>query len=682
MTAGQPTEHKQRGAATRLTGLPIFLFFALVFSVVLTDPALSEAAQLNAVDWRPTEAGIVVEIRTEGSGYSCNSFTLDDPPRIVVDAPGLESPFAQEQLVAVDTPPVRRVRYSRHPGKVRFVIETEKAALARYSVTPAAAGGFSVLIASGSGATAKKPGREPATDEIGTEIKRLTETLRSQKLAIDTLMEQNRALEARLAELEATREQSAKKPAEADVQKQKELEQRVKELEDAEVAREDATREIIRDALSTLGSKINESVALGGTLEVTGGWTEDFYGASGGMLELSTVELDLEIQPSEWVLGSLVLEYDQGTDVVFPTTSGFDTGVDRINLDTAYVVVGDPQRFPPYLTVGRIILPFGISTGNPVADVLTIEDPLTIEAFEMRQTAIGVGFGFPTPAVAPATPPVTPPPVRPLVLNPLISSISSALGYEPSGLPPPAPTPLTPRATPPMFNVGLYSFNGETSEGSSQTDYNPKDHLNATVGFRNQGNCGRPFDQLQGSAFCPWSLDVSVDYNSSIFDSRFLSHEYKSFLGQIGYVPGMAASVKTTLGPVALVGEWNGAISRATFVDDLGNRVRIRPSAWQVALGYQFDWNPWVEAIGAQGTYLTVGYSESYDLGGVTQVVDGAPDRVGFLPRRRLILGAGEWVLENLRFAVEYAYNLDYRKDEGGTYHSAHGILSQITLVW
>ena len=31
---------------------------------------------------------------------------------------------------------------------------------------------------------------------------------------------------------------------------------------------------------------------------------------------------------------------------------------------------------------------------------------------------------------------------------------------------------------------------------------------------------------------------------------------------------------------------------------------------------YQFDWNPYVEVIGAQGTYFVIGYSESSDLGG------------------------------------------------------------------
>src|SRR6185295_2716054 len=107
----------------------------------------------------------------------------------------------------------------------------------------------------------------------------------------------------------------------------------------------------------------------------------------------------------------------------------------------------------------------------------------------------------------------------------------------------------------------------------------------------------------------PWTLDVDVDFNSSVFNSKFLRFEYRNFLDQIGSVPGMAAHIKSSLGPVALVLEWNAAIDNASFTDDLGQPVDIRPEAWQIQVAYQFDWNPSVEIIGKQGTYVAVGYS-------------------------------------------------------------------------
>jgi hypothetical protein len=65
-----------------------------------------------------------------------------------VDVAGLMGGGGGEKRVAIDTPPVRQVRYSAHAEKIRFVIETEPAALLRHSVKPVD-GGFSILIRSG-----------------------------------------------------------------------------------------------------------------------------------------------------------------------------------------------------------------------------------------------------------------------------------------------------------------------------------------------------------------------------------------------------------------------------------------------------------------------------------------------------------------------------------------------------
>ena len=212
----------------------------------------------------------------------------------------------------------------------------------------------------------------------------------------------------------------------------------------------------------------------------------------------------------------------------------------------------------------------------------------------------------------------------------------------------------------------------------------------ATAGFRTKGDCGRSYDELEtdgqrswGTSYCPWSVDVDVDYNSSVFDSNRLQNGYQAFLGQIGFVPGMAASVKANLGAVSLVAEWNGAISDATFRDDVGRFVRIRPRAWQLSLGYQFDWNPWVKKVGEQGTFVSLGYSESRDLAGVTQNdTAGQPTRVGAVPKRRYIATAGEWVLENVLWTIEYSHIVDYSKSEGGTDGTGNAVFTQLTFVW
>lgn len=474
--------------------------------------------------------------------------------------------------------------------------------------------------------------------------------------------------EEKLAKVIADYEEAIRLMAKA----QEELERRVKELEAAKTAQEEATRQIIRDATSTSGSKINQFVALGGNFELAAGWLKGTSGRSQSIIELATAEIDFEVQANDWTLGSIILEYDNGKRL-FRTLRGFEVDIDRINIDTAFVTIGDPQRLPPFATVGRIVLPFGISTGDPVADVLTLEDPLTIEVFEMRETAVLVGAGFPTPPLTPASPPVAPPPVKPIALNPFFKSMSKGLGYDPPPTRPPPPTLVTPTPAPPPLSVGFVVFQGATSAANDG-----RFNFGATAGFVKKWDCDRPYDDGWSLLACPFSIDVDFDYNSSVFDSRFLGFEYLGFLDQIGYVPGMASSVKATIGALSFVGEWNGAIDNATFIDDSGTLINMKPSAWQVSFAFQFDWNPWVNEIGAQGSYLAFSYSRSQDLAGFTR--DG--ERAGFAPWRRFSLSAGEWVMDHLRLAVDYSRNVDYPLNQGGSGNSADGILLVVTYVW
>ena len=453
------------------------------------------------------------------------------------------------------------------------------------------------------------------------------------------------------------------------------LEQRVEELEKGKITQEDATRTIIRQSFAEMGSNINEYVAFGGTLEALTFRTEDFGGGRESNILLDTAEIDFEIQASDWVLGSLVFQYDQGTDVLFPTTEGDESGVDRVNVRQAWLTIGNTQNFPFFGTFGRDVVPFGISTGDPVVDVLTLIDPLTVEAFEAREDFLMFGFELPTPPPPlplPTTPGLGPPPVRPLLIKPLVRKVGTWLCSSlPCYVPPPKAAPAAiPQAPRPPFTGSVYFYNGDTFDGGG----NHIEHVGGTVGYRTKGMFSR--------RRIPWSIDIDGDVNSSVFDSDFLAFEYRGFLDQIGYVPGMAGHIKSNLGPTALVLEWNGAINKARFTDDLGRAFSIRPSGWQAQLAYQFDFKPSVEAIGAQGTYVVIAYSESEDLAGVRRLIADTPTRVGFVPRRRLSVGIGEWVLDSLRVAVEYSYSVDYSIAEGGTGNSADGMFTQLTYQW
>ena len=90
--------------------------------------------------------------------------------------------------------------------------------------------------------------------------------------------------------------------------------------------------------------------------------SKDFTGPSQRTIRLNTTELDFEIRANEWILGSLVVEYDDGTSNVVTTSDDNERAIDRINLDTAAFTFGDVQRFPVYAKLGRMVLPFGTGT--------------------------------------------------------------------------------------------------------------------------------------------------------------------------------------------------------------------------------------------------------------------------------------------------------------------------------
>jgi len=461
-----------------------------------------------------------------------------------------------------------------------------------------------------------------------------------------------------------------------------ELERRVRELEITKTAQEDATRSIIKTAVAKSGPRINEFLSLSGALEVLAGRTQDFSGNVANNILLNTAELDFDIKAGEWIFGSLILGFDPGLNPLFPTSQAGSTaglGIDRITVDRATVTIGDPLRFPLFVRGGRDVIPFGTSTGFTRTSGLSIESPLTIQVFETRTNLVQIGFEFPTPELTRPPPPVVAPPVQPLVVAPLVNQFAHWLGYQPSTTRPPPLGPLPYIVEPAPF-YGTLGFYQGTDLITGQFDFT--NNVTASLGYRARGHCGRPYSELANSLVCPWSFDLSVDFASSIFASNFLRQGYVPFLNQIGNIPALAANLRGSFGPFSLIAEYNTALRSAGFTDGLGNSRTMLPSAWQVSLGYQFGWNPWVEKIGDQGTFVAIGYSQSQGLAGATQLVSGVPTRVGFVPNSRLLLTAGEWVLEGLKFSLEGSIDWDYPVSEGGTGATGWGLLMALTFAF
>lgn len=138
---------------------------------------------------------------------------------------------------------------------------------------------------------------------------------------------------------------------------------------------------------SRLAAMINEHVEFGGAIEVETFWNRDFDKDTTTDISLEAAELDFEIQVTDWDTGVLAIEFDPEDD--------------KVTVKEAFVTFGDIERCLPFLQIGRLFVPFGISTGAIVGDTLTISDPLTIEVFEAREDVILIGYekkGFHTSA--------------------------------------------------------------------------------------------------------------------------------------------------------------------------------------------------------------------------------------------------------------------------------------------
>ena len=94
------------------------------------------ANHLKTVTATPHKNNIAVEVKADRAIENYKSFTMDNPDRIVFDMYNFKSPYKQEQIIAVESQWVKRIRHFGHPDRVRLVIETHKNYLSSYSAFP------------------------------------------------------------------------------------------------------------------------------------------------------------------------------------------------------------------------------------------------------------------------------------------------------------------------------------------------------------------------------------------------------------------------------------------------------------------------------------------------------------------------------------------------------------------
>jgi type IV pilus assembly protein PilQ len=101
----------------------------------LADVAVigADATMLQTVSTTMAGQSTLVTVTADGVIRRYKFATLENPPRIIFDLFGLASPFKGEQVLPVASPWVKKVRHYASAEKLRFVIDTTKADLARFS---------------------------------------------------------------------------------------------------------------------------------------------------------------------------------------------------------------------------------------------------------------------------------------------------------------------------------------------------------------------------------------------------------------------------------------------------------------------------------------------------------------------------------------------------------------------
>jgi type IV pilus assembly protein PilQ len=139
-----------------------------------------EATHITAVEAESVADGTIVRVMADGLIGNAVTFTLDDPARLVVDLPGLQSDTA-DSSVDVGSNEASRVRVGQHADKVRIVVDggSSETPFDGRRVVPAPAG---LMIALGRGEAidhelARATSQQPTSMPVAAAEPEVVETL-------------------------------------------------------------------------------------------------------------------------------------------------------------------------------------------------------------------------------------------------------------------------------------------------------------------------------------------------------------------------------------------------------------------------------------------------------------------------------------------------------------------------
>ena len=324
---------------------------------------------------------------------------------------------------------------------------------------------------------------------------------------------------------------------------------------------------------STALENLSKQIEIHGVIEVEGSYARGFDDSEESDVSLATAQLEVGAKLNDYVSGNIVFLWEEGE-------------TEPVDIDEAYITIGNTKKFPLYLKLGKQTLPLGEFDTN------MISDPLSLELAEINESALSIGAEF-----------------------------------------------------------NGFFFEGSVFNGDIDENEDVNNDLNYINEFSIYGGYNAEFGDL--------SSTIWVGYLNNIADSDTIQDTIGGPIKE--YVGGVTANMAAEFKNFSLYASYAGAIDNFE-VSELSYKGKgAEPKAWNIEAGYTMS-------LMDHDTTLAIAYQgsdEAIDLG---------------LPKARYLGCISVSLFDNLSLAVEYAYDKDYDKDEGGTDKNAHTITTQLHL--
>ncbi len=122
-----------------------------------------------------------------------------------------------------------------------------------------------------------------------------------------------------------------------------------------------------------------QHINIHGAIEAEAGYSSDYNNTKESDVDLTTVELGIDVELSEWISGFFLMKWEGDDEGVF--------------VDQGGIVLGSIETMGASLTVGKLYVPFGTYNTNLISDPLALELGETREGAAVINVATGDFYG-------------------------------------------------------------------------------------------------------------------------------------------------------------------------------------------------------------------------------------------------------------------------------------------------